>query len=647
MCGIAAFFQRSSNQTIESETLARALSEISHRGPDGQGQWISKDRKVHLGHARLSIIDLEGGAQPLLHPDRDLATVVNGELYDYEGIRKRLAAEGHNFRTQSDSEIVLPLYERFGPNFLNQIRGEFSIVVWDGKQKNLFAARDRFGIKPLFYSIQNGALFLASEIKALFQMGVPACWDNESVHQFHTGLLPLPGRTLFKGVFQVPPGHYLIATENDVRLIKYWDFNYPTAEKIDQNLSVEEAAGELKNRFEKAVQLRMRADVPVACYLSGGLDSCAVLGIAARQTGQRIRAFTLGFDHVDYDETKIAEEMARHAGAEFCPIQVREQDVADNFCRSVWHAETPFTNTHGIAKLLLSRKVREAGYKVVLTGEGSDEIFAGYPHFRRDVLLYNRQGQDPSAVEALLQQLEDGNQVSKGLVLPIGRVAGLESLKLVLGFVPSFVETFVQTGSKMAGILSPYFRQKFEHRSPFLALLSEVAAAEQLTGRDAVNQSMYLWSKTALCNYILCVLGDRMEMANSVEGRVPFLDHHLVEWVVQLPISMKIRGMTEKFILREAVKPFITDTVYRRQKHPFLAPPSTVGTDSPVYALMQDTLRGAQGAALPFYDTKVLSDLLDRLPKMTPQERALIDPLLVNAMSFAFLQDRFHMKYEG
>jgi len=639
MCGIAAFF--SPDRRLSAETLKRTTESLHHRGPDSQGIWLSLHRRAGLGHARLSIIDLTTGDQPIANEDERAHIVVNGEFYDFERQRRELEGRGHAFRTGSDSEIALHLYEEFGAHCVQHLRGEFAFVLWDEKNQTLFAARDRFGIKPLYYAVHDGTLFLASEIKALFAAGVPARWDHGYFYQHATGPA-MSDRTLFDGVYQVPPGHYLTATPGAMRVLRYWDFNYPTAADLaadprDDRACVEEFAAV----FEEAVRLRMRADVPVGCYLSGGLDSCAVLGFAARLSSSPIQAFTLTFDQAAYDEGDIAREMAARAGANFHPIPIKQSDIADHFADAIWHSETLFSNGHGVSKYLLSRAVRNAGYKVVYTGEGSDEIFGGYVHFRTDMLQHNTQGQDPAEIQRLLEQLEAANRVSHGLLMPAGKTGSLESAERLLGFVPGCLKVFAAQGQQRRTLFDRDFEAQFAGRDSARLFLDGLDVPTVLGGRDPLNKSLFIWAKSFLPNYILNLLGDRMEMAHSIEGRVPFLDHHVVECVCRAPVSMKIRGLTEKHLLREAAKPLITETVYRRQKHPFMSPPMTTVPKERFHQMMQDTLRGPVLASLPFYDQKKVIALLDQLPAMSDSDRVGWDPALMSVLSACVIQERF------
>jgi asparagine synthase (glutamine-hydrolysing) len=641
MCGIVAVYSR--REPISPAMLERATKSLYHRGPDGQRQWISRDNRVGLGHARLSIIDLATGDQPIASEDNRTHLVVNGEFYEYEAIRRELETRGHRLRTLSDSEIALHLYEEVGPQCLHRLRGEFAFVVCDGKEQSLFAARDRFGIKPLFYAWHNDALYLASEVKALFAAGVPARWDEESVYQSFTfGGHQM--RTLYDGVHLVPPGHYLIVTEKHFQITRYWDFNYPVAGDSALKRSDADYAAEFRHELEEAVRIRLRADVPVGVYLSGGLDSCAVLGLAARHHPDPIRAFTLTFDDVAYDEGAIAREMAALAGAEFNPIPINQQHLADNFADAILQSETFCVNAHGVAKFVLSKAVRDAGYKVVITGEGSDEILGGYAHFRRDMLLYNRDGQDPAEIEQLLAWLNENNTVSRGLLLPDGDAGNLEGVRRILGYVPSWFETFSSRAVKAQPLLAEDFICRFKHRESYLQLLSDIDVPGQLKGRDALNQSLYLWGKSVLANYILTMLGDRMEMAHSIEGRVPFLDHHVVECICRQPVNQKIRGMTEKYVLREAVRDVITDTVYRRQKHPFLSPPATLNPEQTFNTYVQDMLRGSVMASIPYFDQKQIVGMLDRLGAMDAGARTAYDQILMPLVSMCVIHEGFGME---
>ncbi|HET6344534.1 MAG TPA: asparagine synthase C-terminal domain-containing protein, partial [Myxococcota bacterium] len=396
----------------------------------------------------------------------------------------------------------------------------------------------------------------------------------------------------------------------------------------------------VRHALDDAVRVRLRADVPVSCYLSGGLDSCAVLGIAQRHASQPLQAYTIAFAddrQSEYNEEPIAREMAAHAGARYTPIEVTTRSLVERFAESVWHAENVVINLHATAKFVLSEAVREAGHKVVLTGEGSDEIFAGYASFRKDHLLSRHTG---AAAQDALRALVAKNSASAGILLS-ERADALPALERTLGFTPAFLEPFASQAAGLRGLLSRDVLGRYAHRDGHRVLLNEVDVSRQLQGRDRVHQAMYLWSKTQLNTYILTCLGDRMEMAHSVEGRTPMLDHLLVEQVVRMPADVKIKGTTEKHLLREAARPVLTERVYRRQKHPFLAPPAPKGALDLLDTLLNDTLRSAAAGSLPFYDRSALTALLDARARGDAAARAASEPTLMAALSFAVMQDRF------
>jgi asparagine synthase (glutamine-hydrolysing) len=638
MCGHVSIFSR--HEPVSEAQLQAGLTALHHRGPDGQRAWFSPDRRVGLGHTRLSIIDLEGGAQPLHTPDGTVHAVVNGELYDFEHLRAELQAAGHRFSTLSDSEVLLHLYQRHGTACLAHLRGEFSFTLWDAANEVIFAGRDRFGIKPLYYSRVGDRLVVGSEVKALFAAGVPAAWDEEQVVQMHTCMVAAPSRSLFKGVHQVPPGHFLLASRHDLKVLPYWDFDYPRLDAPPPPATEAEHIEAVRETLHDAVRVRLRADVPVSCYLSGGLDSCAVLGIAQRYASQPLQAYTIAFvddRQSEYNEEPIAREMAAHAGARYTPIEVTTRSLVDRFADSVWHAENVIINLHATAKFVLSEAVRAAGHKVVLTGEGSDEIFAGYASFRKDHLLSRHTG---VAAQDALRALVAKNNASAGILLSEGD-ATLPTLERTLGFTPAFLEPFAAQATGLRRLLSRDILARYAHRDGYRVLLNEVDVHRQLQGRDPVHQAMYLWSKTQLNNYILTCLGDRMEMAHSVEGRTPMLDHLLVERVVRTPVDLKIKGTTEKHLLREAARPVLTARVYGRQKHPFLAPPAPQRATDPLDTLLNDTLRSAAAGSLPFYDRSALTALLNARARDEASTRAASEPTLIAALSFALMQERF------
>lgn len=642
MCGIFGMFSIEGNVNIE--TLIKATKVLKHRGPDGTQHWLSENKKMGFGHTRLSIIDIEGGTQPLHNEDGTIHAVVNGEIYDFERIRSILQARGHRFTTLSDSEVLLHLYEESGIDALNEIRGEYAFIIWDERTNQIIAGRDRFGIKPLYYSFHNNSLYLGSEIKALLAAGVPAYWDEESYFTAcHFGFIPLQGRSLFKDVFQVPPGHVLISSSGNFKIQRYWDFEYPVDSSHNFDLSDSDAIDKFRNLFEESVKLRLRADVPVGIYLSGGLDSCSILGTAAKFKGSGIKAFTICFEDVDYDDGIYAKEMAQYAGAEYEPLLVTQQSLADNFISSVIHGETAIFNPHSVAKFMLSKSVSNAGFKVVLTGEGSDEILAGYPHFRQDLLRYSQKHSASFDTRKELENLKKNNSTSQGWMMSTETAEFDNAVMQNLGYTPSWLTLHINNSKRIKRFQDKSFVKRFSDVDAYSSFLSDFDIPQALEGRHKVNQSLYLWSKIMLPNYLLTNLGDRMEMGHSIEGRVPFLDHHLVEFAASLPVSLKIRGMTEKYILREAVRPVITNTIYTRQKNPFIAPPSTVNKNPALFKFVSGYIEDNIDK-LPFYNKTRIRLLLKTLKFMPKSIQRDADSLITMLASLLALQENFRIK---
>jgi asparagine synthase (glutamine-hydrolysing) len=521
------------------------------------------------------------------------------------------------------------------------LRGEFAVVIADERRHCLIAARDRFGIKPLFYTVLNGTVLLASEVKALLALGVPARWDADGFLAECHHTRPA-NQTIFAGIRAVPPGFLLFAKGGRVDLRPYWDTVYPKKETLaaDKRTEAEVIAG-FRDVLDEAVAERLVADVEVACYLSGGIDSCAVLGLAQRHVGRPLRAFTIAFGEGTYNEESAAHDMAKLAGASFVPVPVSQLQIAESFADALWFSECPMINGNGTAKYLLSKAVRDAGIKVVFTGEGADEILAGYPTARRDLVLFNTDGLNEDDAKRLLSELEAANQVSRGILTPHGDTTpGLDMVHSRLGFVPSWLYTCSNMAAKLLPLFRDAVREDLRRASPYAELLDTIDIHGRLSGRDPVNQSLYLWNQTVLVNTILTYLGDRMEMAHSVEGRVPFLDHHVAEYVAGLPIRYKIRGTREKYVLREAVRDLVTPEVYNRHTHPFVAPPPRSGNDA-LSTFCQDVLRSSLLDDQPFFEPDRVRSTMDHIATLDHDERAPYGAMVMTTVSACLLQQRF------
>lgn len=642
MCGFLTMLARRSG--ARRERFDAAVATLEHRGPDATNVWWSEDQRMALGHTRLSIIGLDNGDQPIGTSDERVRVVVNGELYGYQQQRASLRDTGAAFATDSDSEVALQLYLRHGAGMVHQLRGEFAIVVADQRTGAQLAFRDRFGIKPLFYTVHDGDVIFASEIKALLALGVPARWDSTSLLS-EMYLVRPHQRTLFEGVYTVPPGHYAIAQDGAVTLHRYWDADYASAEELSRDdRSDAEAIAGFREVLNDAMRERLVADVEVASYLSGGIDSCAVLGLAQQMSDRPIRAFTITFDDAMYDESSQAETQAAHVGANYEPVPVSTADLAANYSDAVWHAETPFINGHGVAKYLLSRAVRDAGIKVVFTGEGADEMLGGYPPFRQDVLA---DIEDPSERQAALEKMYESNPTTRGLFIADEEPPPLlDGVRDRLGWVPTWMTAFTTPGDISRSLFRPEFADQVGQMDPYRVSLDHLPIEKAVHGRSRLDQALYIWNRTQLPNFVLTFLSDRMEMAHSVEGRVPFLDHHVAEFCAALPGHLKIRDLREKHILREAVVDCVIPEVLDREKLPFAAPPAR-RVDDPMHELAMDVLTGDAVDQQPIFDPGAVRGFLDRLGTLDHDARTSADFIVHRLLSTSLMHQRFGMDLAG
>ena len=639
MCGIAAILSR--DGPVDAAALRRATGALRHRGPDAERTWVSPSGRVGLGHTLLVINDPQGH-QPIASEDGRLHIIVNGQFYDFQRIRAELEARGHRFRTRSDSEIALHLYEDLGAGCLEQLRGQFAFVIWDEETGRLFAARDRFGLKPLFYAEHEGALYLASEAKALFAAGVPRGWDERGVYHW---LLACPDerRSLFKGIRQVPPGHVLRAGRGGVRLERYWDL--PGSRKRESPATPPVAGGpgfahtveRTRELTEEAVRLRMVAGVPVGCLLSGGLDSSSVLGVAATCTDGPVAAFTVGFERREFDESAGAREMAAAAGADHTVVTLSDADLADHFGDAVWHAETLQYNTHGAARYLLSRGVREAGYRSVLAGEGADEAFFGY-EFLRAATGASRGGLGPRKLLRILSGLLRSPRRHHPTLAAVS--PWLARLALLLPAAPSLFTRLSGGLGLIQSVCSRDFLHGFDGYDPYRTYYRRCKEAADLSRREPARRLLYLWLHSIFANYHMAA--DRLDMAHGVEVRLPFLDHELFEYCNSLPLAVLTDHAREKHLLRQAMRSYIPDSVYGAVKRPFMAP-SAVGVKGPLHDFLQDTLRGEALKAVPFVDAGAVGEVLDGLGGLGEGDRGSVDSLLLMLASVAVLGGRCSM----
>jgi len=630
MCGIVAIF--SPRRPVSVDALEAATVSLRHRGPDGQRTWLSPEGHVGLGHTQLNIVSAEG-AQPIANEDGQLWLVANGEFYDFAAIRRQLETKGHGFRTETDSEIALHLFEEMGPACVEQLRGEFAFVLWDGRTQTLFAARDRFGIKPLFYTRMGDALILASEAKALFAAGLPAAWDSEGVYQQIFGCFRTD-RSLFAGVKQVPPGHYMHAKAGSNRLSRYWDVNYPRRGHA-RTPREDECIEEVRHLLTEAVRLRTQAHVPVGYLVSGGLDSSTVLSLAATDSDRHLDAFAIAFDETAYDESSKARTAADHVGANLQILRVTDSDVVDHFAESVWHGEAIQINSHGTARFLLSREIQAAGYRAVMAGEGADELFAGYDFVRLAMMDSSGHNGRLHWVLRLLKLLGPLNETER----QIARVSPLLARVSRAPDLPKhFVSSFASATALLYRVLAPDFAAQLAGHDPYWALFRSLDWRGRVWGRERAKQLLYLWLHSIFVNYHMAA--DRLDMAHAVEVRLPFLDHKLFEYASQIPVSLLAKEGSQKHVLREAARPFVAQTIYSGSKQAFYAPPAVLQPDSQLHEFVQESLRSEAMASLPFFDREAAIEMLERAPMLKPEAQTMLDPLLMVIVSLCLLQEQ-------
>ncbi|MEB3247567.1 MAG: asparagine synthase (glutamine-hydrolyzing) [Synechococcus sp.] len=591
MCGIGGVFNADRQQTADRQLLVNMAAIQSHRGPDGFGVECVDDAGIGFCHARLSIIDLNEsrGRQPFLTDDGQVLMAHNGEFYDFQRIRADLTAQGVRFRSKSDSEILLRLYQRQGlAQTLPLLRGEFAFALFDHDEDCLYLVRDRFGIKPLYWTLTPEGLVFGSELKVLFaHPAVERRFTSDGLfHQLMQTMVP--GSTAFAGVHQVKPGQVVKVQRTgqhlEVSHSTYWDVDFPRQDQRDHNLSEADHIAAVRAALLEAVEMRMVADVPVGCYLSGGIDSCSILGLASAVSQSPVKAFTIGFDDARYDESDIAREMADATGAEQDLMRLSGHELYGHMEQTLWHTERTIYNTLAVAKFLMSRHVNDVDYKVVMTGEGSDELFGGYPAFRRDMFLHGLDDLPQDDRESWEQLLQQSNSLVQGAMLAENQVDDPD-LDAVVGFTPSCLQPWLASADRVPGLLAEDLKGQLAGYDPGAAIAAQLDK-DMLDGRHPLDKAQYVWIKTMLEGQILTWGGDRVDMANSMEARPPFLDHHLAALAAQLPPSLRIKGRTEKYVLREAMKGLLPEVLYKRQKFAFMAPPAH--TDPKKWGAMQE-----------------------------------------------------------
>jgi asparagine synthase (glutamine-hydrolysing) len=609
MCGIAGILGlRASAHPPERGELAAMASSLAHRGPDGNG--LHLDGRIGLAHARLAIIDLESGDQPIFNEDRSVAVVFNGEIFNHIELRACLEARGHRFYTRSDTEVLVHLYEDHGERFVEHLNGQFAIALWDARRERLVLARDRAGIRPLFHAEAHGRFVFASEVKALFALPeVPRALDRRALAEICTYWSALPPRSAFEGVSTLPPGHVMVIAGGERRLERYWDWSFP--ESSPRPSPDEEYAEELRALLVDSVRLQLRADVPVGSYLSGGLDSAVVAALAAAGDRSRLRTFSLAFEDPEFDESAHQRALVDFLGTAHTTILGRRGDIAAAFPRAIAHAESTIVRTAPAPLMLLAGHVRDSGYKVVLTGEGADEVFAGYDLFK-EACVRRFWSRSPGSKwrPRLLERLYPWMRHSPGSTGALATAYFRDSLEDPAS--PCFAHRPRWTSTRR---IERFFSA--EQRAVVGAWDAEAALAATLPddiGRWLpLGRDQYVEAHTLMSGYLLSSQGDRMAMAHSVEGRFPYLDHRVIEFANRLPPRLKLRGLTEKYILKKAAAAWVPEAVRARAKQPYRAPDSQSFFEGGRPAgYVAELFSPARIAAAGYFDPTAASRLLEK-----------------------------------
>ena len=633
MCGIVGVLNVREPQPIPEKVLPQMLSMIRHRGPDEFG--IYRDDWVNLGNARLSIIDLSGGQQPICNEDGTLWIVFNGEIFNYLELRPELETRGHRFTTNCDTEVILHLYEEYGPDCLNYLNGQFAIAIWDSEARSLFLARDRLGVRPLFYTVRDGQLIFGSEIKTLLaHPNVAAEIDRSALGQVFTFWSVLAPHTIFKDIYSLPPANYILVQDGQLKVQSYWEMDFAVESPARKT---QDYLDEFEHLLIDATLIRLRADVPVGAYLSGGLDSSTTTAIIRKYAPNQLDTFSIAFSDPDFDESEFQRRMADILGTDHQVIYCTQPDIGRVFPDVIWHTEIPTLRTAPAPMFMLSGLVRDRNLKVVITGEGADEFLGGYDIFKemtirrfwakepdsewRPLLLKRLYpeisglgGSNEAFVRAFFKRnLTDTNSPFYSHLIRWSNTGRLQRLLLSQQStsIPEWAQELVPLPSK------------FQHWSP-------------------LAQAQYLEIVTFMSPYLLSSQGDRVAMANSVEGRFPFLDYRVVEFCNRLPSNLKLRGLKEKWLLRQLASKLLPADIWQRRKRPYRAPihRSFFHPDAPDYVselLSEDAL-----IASGLFNPKAVNQLVRKA--QTGANLGEVDDMAIAGVLSAQLLDRLFVK---
>ena len=605
MCGIAGIVNIGRNAEVSRELLENMISAVRHRGPDGFGFY--KDNGIGLAHARLSIIDLEGGSQPMHNEDKTCWIVFNGEIFNYIELRDILEKRGHRFYTMSDTEVIIHLYEDHGPDCLKFLNGQFAFAIWNKKDNSLFVARDRVGIRPFFYTTVNGSLLFASEIKSLFaNRDVPREIDPYALDQIFTFWMTLPPRTAFKNILELPAAHYMLVKNGDINIEQYWDPDFTPISNVRTEVQYAE---ELNSLLIDATRLQLRADVPVGAYLSGGIDSSVITSLIKNFTDTPLRTFSVTFDDEVYDERSYQKQMIDYLDTDHSEVRCTYSDIGSVFPDVIWHTEKPLIRTAPAPLFMLSKLVQDSGYKVVLTGEGSDEILAGYDIFKEvKVRRFLEKCPDSKFRPLILKRLYPYLAHSPVKSLPYAEAF----FKSDNSAYPSECYSHVPRWNTTAKIKTFFSNSMKESLNSYnsAAELSSIFKGSRVY--DDVSLAQYVEIKTLLSGYLLSSQGDRVAMAHSIEGRYPFLDHRVIEFCCKLPPTVRMKVLTEKYILKKSMKDLVPGSILKRSKQPYMAPDAVSFFHSNAPEYVEELLSMDNLIKTGYFDPKMVSALVKK-----------------------------------
>jgi len=636
MCGIAGIYNKSSDPSDSPDILKRMLARIQHRGPDESGIFLGQN--IALGNVRLSIIDLATGQQPISDEEGIFWIVFNGEVFNYIELKEELVARGHKFQTTCDTEVVLHLYMEFGPDCLHKMNGQFALAIWNTEKKELFLARDRVGIRPLFYTRMNGTFVFGSELKSLLEHpAVEMKLSPQSLAQVYTFWTTITPNTIFEDIYELPPGHYMILRNDEISIHSWWTLSLTDAINAGGK-DLGESISELDAIFHDAARLRLRADVPVGAYLSGGIDSSLTTGYIQKIVPDMLRTFSIGFANKDFDESEFQNIAVKHFNTDHTAIECTDDSIVGKFPDIVWHAEIPLLRTAPTPMYFLSGSVRKNDYKVVITGEGADEMFAGYNIFKEAVIRsFWAKYPDSMLRPLLLKKLYP--------YIPQISNASANMLKMFFGYrlqdtdSPYYSHLLRWNNtSRIISYLSGDYKSHLGSYDPMEELT--VLLPKDFDRYSVLQKAQWLEVNIFLSGYLLSSQGDRMAMANSVEGRYPFLDHRVIEFSTSLPDQFKLSGMTEKKILKELMRNELPGAIVNRAKQAYRAPTLDAFCSESAPEYVKELLSSGSIQDSGIFDTGKVKNLIKRIRK--GGQLSEVDGMAVTAiLSTQLLVDQF------